>query len=169
MSGRLWSLAAALAVQACASLGGSGDEDDDLRTHYTLRAGEKTVHPAPLPVEASILVDWHHADGSKKTVTGFRGYDFGGDERFEMVEVLNEDGTVQSYVYDFDGDGRVDRIAPAPPAKAEPAAPAGKPPAGGPAAHGGVPAAEVAVAGPMPVAPIVEGKLGEDEDDEEAE
>lgn len=168
MSGRLWSLAAALAVQACATLGGSGDGDDDLQTHYTLRAGEKTVHPAPLPAETSILVDWHHADGSKRTVTGFRGYDFGGDERFEMVEVLNEDGTIQSYVYDFDGDGRVDRIAPAPPAQAKPAELAEKAQAGVPQAHGGEPSA-VVVAGPMPVAPLVEGELGEGEDDEEAE
>jgi hypothetical protein len=146
-------------VQACASLGGGGDEDDDLRTHYTLRAGEKTVHPAPLPVETAILVDWHHADGSKKTITGFRGYDFGGDERFEMVEVLNEDGTIQSYVYDFDGDGRVDQITPAPPVKAKPAVPA---------AGGGVPAGQVAVAGPMPAASSgTEDEAGEGDDEAE--
>lgn len=80
------------------------------RTYYVLRMGERVPQVAPLPAMTPILVDWYYSDGSKESLVGFRGYDFSGDPRFEMVEVLGEDGLVLSRVFDFDGDGRVDQI-----------------------------------------------------------
>ena len=49
-----------------------------------------------------------YKNGDRKTQTGFRGWDMDGDGRFELLEVLDPDGTVQARVYDFDGDGRID-------------------------------------------------------------
>lgn len=80
------------------------------RTHYVLRLGEKTRHAPPLPAATPIFVDWYYSDGSQESVIGFIGYDFTNDARFEMVEVLGEDGAVLSRVFDFDEDGRVDQV-----------------------------------------------------------
>lgn len=95
-------------LSACASFG-SDDETASIDTHYTLREGRQIQHAPPLPRETEILVDWHQDDGGTRTVLGFRGYDFGGDARYEMIQVLNKDGSVQATLFDFDGDGRVDR------------------------------------------------------------
>jgi len=93
---------------ACASGGGDADEDGLKDTHYTLKMGRQKRHPEPLPSETAILVERHDSKGGSRTNEGFRGWDFDGDGRFEMVEVLGEDGKVQAVVYDFDGDGTVD-------------------------------------------------------------
>lgn len=81
-----------------------------VRTHYTLKEGQKTKYPKPLPDRTDIEVQWHYSNGATTNSDGFRGWDLDGDDRYEMVEVLNEDGTTQSYVYDFDGDGSVDLV-----------------------------------------------------------
>lgn len=78
------------------------------KTHYTLATGQTTVHPGLLPRETPVFVEWHYSDGDKKSRQGFTGWDFDGDGRFEMVEVLNDDATVQATVFDFDGDGQID-------------------------------------------------------------
>ncbi len=80
------------------------------RTHYTLKEGNRTKYPKPLPDRTDIAIEWHYSNGATSTADGFRGWDLDGDDRYEMVEVLNDDGSTQSYVYDFDGDGRVDLV-----------------------------------------------------------
>lgn len=80
------------------------------RTHYTLKEGKKTKYPKPLPDRTDIEIEWYYANGASTTADGFRGWDVDGDDRYEMVEVLNADGSTQSFVYDFDGDGRVDLV-----------------------------------------------------------
>lgn len=100
------------AVSACTTLDPKDQDGKIIKTHYTLRAGDRKLNPPPLPAKTPISVDWHYSDGSSSTISGFRGYDFDGDGRFEMVEVLKKDGTIQSYVYDFDHDGRVDQVTP---------------------------------------------------------
>lgn len=107
-----WYLGLNLAVCACSTTDGDDKARPKTNTYYTLQPGDKKVNPAPLPAETPIAVDWHHSDGSSRTIKGFRGFDFDGDGRFEMVEVLKSDGSIQSYVYDFDSDGRVDQITP---------------------------------------------------------
>jgi hypothetical protein len=106
-------MAGALAATVGAALTGcvtTEDETVDLNkpTHYTLRRGPTVQHAAPLPAQTDVLVDWHYKNGDRKTQTGFRGWDMDGDGRFELLEVLDPDGTVQARVYDFDGDGRID-------------------------------------------------------------
>jgi len=81
---------------------------EPVRTYYTLRAGAFMPHQAPLPNATDILVTWHDSKGASREVLGFRGWDFEGDGRFEMIEVLGQNGTPTAYVYDFNGDGRVD-------------------------------------------------------------
>jgi len=78
--------------------------------YYTLRTAPTVRHARPLPAQTDVLVDWHDAKGGTTTVTGFRGWDFMGDGRFQMVEVLGPDGKATSYVYDFDADGSVDKV-----------------------------------------------------------
>lgn len=78
------------------------------RTHYTLKEGKKTKYAKPLPDRTDIGVEWHYSNGATKDGAGFRGWDVDGDDRYDMVEVLNDDGSTKSYVYDFDGDGQVD-------------------------------------------------------------
>jgi hypothetical protein len=80
------------------------------RTHYTLKEGQKIKYPKPLPDRTDIAVEWHYSNGATTTSDGFRGWDLNGDDRYEMVEVLNDDGTTRAYVYDFDGDGKVDLV-----------------------------------------------------------
>lgn len=78
------------------------------KTHYTLSTGQTTVHPGLLPRETPVFVEWHYSNGDKKSQQGFTGWDFDGDGRFEMVEVLNDEASVQATIFDFDGDGQID-------------------------------------------------------------
>ncbi len=100
----------ALLAAGCAGTPTAGDAELGGETHYTLKRGDRKVHPKPLPTETPILVDHFQGDGSKVTSAGFRGWDFNGDGRFEMVDVLNEDGSVQARLFDFDEDGRADLV-----------------------------------------------------------
>jgi hypothetical protein len=102
-------VAVLLLAVGCVTAEPEGPETAE-RTHYTLKEGKKVKNPKPLPDQTDIEVVWHYSNGATTTVDGFRGWDLDGDERYDMVEVLNEDGTTQSYVYDFDGDGRVDLV-----------------------------------------------------------
>lgn len=101
-----------LLIQACVSAGGDGSEQGLTATHYTLEAAPAREHESPLPDETRIFVDWHYTAGESRRSEAFRGWDFDGDQRFEMVEVLNTDGSVQSRLFDFDGDGRIDSERP---------------------------------------------------------
>lgn len=96
-------------TSACASTQGESDELGG-ETHYTLKRGEPTVHPKPLPVETPIIVKRFKSDGTSVASEGFRGWDFNDDGRFEMVDVLNADGSVQARLYDFDEDGLTDMM-----------------------------------------------------------
>lgn len=78
---------------------------DPERLYYTLRAGEPVASERDLPVRTDIYVDWHYDDGGTKTYTGFRGWDFAGEGQFGMLEVLDENGLPQHYIFDFLGDG----------------------------------------------------------------
>ncbi len=84
--------------------------EKEVKTHYTLKLGKTKEHGNPLPDETIILVDWHSKDGKVKTVDGFRGWDFNEDGRFEMIEVLDQHAKAHTYVYDFDGDGVIDKV-----------------------------------------------------------
>jgi hypothetical protein len=97
-----------LLLAACSTTSKDDDQDGLTRTHYLLEVGEKIPHPAPLPTETKIVVQWHLKNGETRRVEGFKGWDFNRDGRFEMVDVLNEDGTLQSRAFDFDGDGTID-------------------------------------------------------------
>lgn len=99
-------------ILSCATTPPPSQVDPLTRTHCTLQIGEKIPNPTPLPEETKILVNWHLLNGSKVTSVGFRGWDFNRDGRYEMVDVLNEDGTLQARVYDFDGDGVIDDTTP---------------------------------------------------------
>lgn len=78
------------------------------KTHYTLSKGETTIHPGLLPRETPVNLEWHYSNGDKKAHRGFTGWDFDGDGRYEMVEVLAEDSSMTATVFDFDGDGKID-------------------------------------------------------------
>lgn len=111
---RLVIIPALLMLFASCVTSSGGDGDTLENTHYTLHKGKTVIHPTPLPSETPILVDWFDTEGNMKTTNGFRGWDFNGDGRFEMVEVLGTDGIVQARVYDFDGDGTTDLTKPGP-------------------------------------------------------
>ena len=76
-----------------------------------LKAGATIPHVSPLPDQTNIEVVWHHPDGRKVTYRGFRQWDFDKDGRVEMLEVFDEAGEVKAYVYDFDADGKVDKVS----------------------------------------------------------
>ncbi len=76
-----------------------------LRQYYTLRSGDPVVSESNLPARTDVYVDWHYDDGSTETYTGFRGWDFAGDGHYGMLEVLDENGLPQHYIFDFLGDG----------------------------------------------------------------
>lgn len=88
-------------------------------THYTLEFGPEEHETPALPVKRKIWVQWHKGAAEGRRVEGFRGYDFNDDGRLDMVEVLSETGEVQTRLFDFDGDGRVDARRPAPGEKLE--------------------------------------------------
>ena len=105
----IWALGAVSLVTGCATSG--ADESGAItKTHYTLKLGEVIPSHPPLPSRTNIQVTWHLSNGGTEDVLGYRGWDFNGDQRFEMVEVLEVDGKVQARVFDFDGDGRIDRV-----------------------------------------------------------
>ena len=78
------------------------------RLNYTLRAGTSVSYAAPLPTRTDYFVDWHYSDGRTEELTGFHAWDFMGQGRYSMVEVLGMDGRTVRYLYDFDGDGSND-------------------------------------------------------------
>lgn len=80
-----------------------------VKTHYTLTTGATEIHPGMLPRETPVFVEWHYSNGNKTKNRGFTGWDFDGDGRFEMVDVHGDDAAVQTSVFDFDGDGTIDR------------------------------------------------------------
>jgi hypothetical protein len=100
--------AVVLGLAACVTPS-ADDKESAKRTHYTLKLGKKTAYHPPLPTRTDIEVTWHYSNGATETLSGYRGWDFDGDDRFEMIEVLAKDGAVQSRVYDFDGAGEIDR------------------------------------------------------------
>lgn len=103
------SLVAAMLAAGCATT--TPDEmTGATKTHYTLKLGEMIPNHAPLPARTNIQVTWHYSNGASESLDGYRGWDFDGDQRFEMVEVMGADGKVQTRVYDFDGDGRIDLV-----------------------------------------------------------
>jgi hypothetical protein len=101
----------ALAVTGLVGCATTAPEDLDpkgKKTHYTLRTGEPLPHAEPKSTETPILVDWYYENGAVLTSEGFRGWDFDHDGRFDMLQVLSEDGQIQGLAFDFDGDGRID-------------------------------------------------------------
>ena len=76
------------------------------RLYYTLRAEPAVPGGGHLPSRTDIFVDWHYDDDRIRSYLGFRGWDFSGEGRFDMVEVLGEDGGHKAYLYDFDRVGR---------------------------------------------------------------
>ena len=50
------------------------------------------------------------SDGSTVSKEGFRGWDIDHDGKFDVLEVLAADGTTTSWVYDFNGDGKIDAM-----------------------------------------------------------
>jgi hypothetical protein len=77
---------------------------------YTLKQGTKLQNAAPLPDRTEIMVNWTFSDGSQKTQEGFRGWDFDHDGRFEMLEVLDQNGKPAMWAYDFNADGVIDLV-----------------------------------------------------------
>lgn len=77
---------------------------------YILKEGDKVENKLPLPNKTQIMVNWTYSDGSKKSKEGFRGWDMDHDGRFDMLEVVDGEGQVVSWAYDFDGDGVIDAV-----------------------------------------------------------
>jgi hypothetical protein len=77
---------------------------------YILKEGDKVENKLPLPNKTQIMVNWTYSDGSKKSKEGFRGWDMDHDGRFDMLEVVDVQGQIVSWAYDFDGDGVIDAI-----------------------------------------------------------
>ncbi len=73
-----------------------------------VRVGEVRRYYPPYPSGTDILITWSKPDGIKEEVLGFRGWDFDGKGTFGMLDVLSSQGAVETTLYDFDGDGKVD-------------------------------------------------------------
>ena len=80
------------------------------RTHYTMREGKATRYSEPLPTRTDFIVEWHYTSGRTEELTGFHAWDFIGQGRYSMVEVLGEDGSITHRLFDFDGDGHTDLV-----------------------------------------------------------
>jgi hypothetical protein len=80
-----------------------------MKTHYLLTTGDTEIHQGLLPSETPVLVEWHYSNGDRKKHKGYTGWDFDGDGRFEMVDVLAESSGVETTIFDFDGDGKIDQ------------------------------------------------------------
>lgn len=78
------------------------------RTHYTFVSGQPVEFEDPFPTLRQVQVEWHFRDGSKLTAPGFRTWDVNRDGITEMVEVLDDEGRVSKYLFDFNQDGIVD-------------------------------------------------------------
>ena len=78
------------------------------RIYYVLRPGHPVPAPNHLPSHTDIHVEWHFDDLSTSTDLGYRGWDFDRDGSFEMVEVFDARGDVQTRIFDFNGDGVID-------------------------------------------------------------
>lgn len=78
-------------------------------SYYTLRLGDEVDYTRPLPRLRLIYIDHHHVEPvGLTTYLGFRGWDMDDDHVADMLEVLNPDGSIKAYAFDFDGDGKID-------------------------------------------------------------
>ena len=64
----------------------------------------------PLPIGRLTGLDSRQTSDSALVRTTIRSWDFDRDSQADMIEVLSSDGSVLLRLYDFDGDGKVDRI-----------------------------------------------------------
>ena len=78
------------------------------KTHYDIRKESPLIQPLPLPSLIPIWVDWHFSDNTSESNLMFRGWDFDGDEKIDMLEILNEKGNVVAVAFDFTNDGNID-------------------------------------------------------------
>ena len=103
-----WHILLSVLLFRCASVSDNKEAVEPAKpAYYTLR-GEKTQkHPAPLPDQTDIFVDWKYTDGSTHSGLGFRAWDIDHDGRFDALEVLDENGQTASWAFDFEGDGRI--------------------------------------------------------------
>jgi hypothetical protein len=99
----------ALSGVSCTTITGAiqGPKEPE-RLYYVLRPGNPVPTPSPLPTHTDIHVEWHFDDQSTSTALGYRGWDFDRNGRFDMVEVFDSQGQVQTRIFDFDGDGVID-------------------------------------------------------------
>lgn len=95
------------ALAACATTPDAG-VGPSKKTHYTLRTGEPLPHAEPQSTATPVFIDWYYDNGTMVSSEGFKGWDFDGDGRFDMLQVFAEDGKIQALAFDFDGDGRID-------------------------------------------------------------
>jgi hypothetical protein len=110
----MFSILVAAFFQGCATKLPADSADDDKKVvgpaFYVLREGEKTEYQMPLPTKLQILIDWTYTDGSKLSKERFRGWDMDHDGRFDMLEVLDDEGMPVSWAYDFNGDSVIDAV-----------------------------------------------------------
>jgi len=105
-----------LAVIGCSTTDKT-PEGPPKRTHYLLSTGDTEIHPGLLPRETPVFVEWHYSNGEREKQKGYIGWDFNGDGRFEMVEVLAENGGVETRIFDFNGDGKINQTLKVMPSK----------------------------------------------------
>jgi hypothetical protein len=104
----VFSIVLASSFDSCASLRGKDADPSDVKpTHYTLRLETEQKQIPPLPSYTPIMVDWHYKSGEVVSKLGFKGWDFNGDKRFDMIQAVEDSGAGET-VFDFDFDGEID-------------------------------------------------------------
>ncbi len=81
------------------------------RSHYEIRwDSDFKTNPEPLPAQRSGTLLWRLSDNSAEPGRNFRGWDINMDGRLDMLEVLDDKGDPEAFVYDFNFDGTVDLV-----------------------------------------------------------
>ena len=81
---------------------------EELPTKFTVEPGNSIYGLPHMPDQQPILVKWHYPSGAVESRVGFRRWDFNGDSRPDMLDVLNAEGQIQARAFDFDSDGHID-------------------------------------------------------------
>jgi hypothetical protein len=79
-------------------------------THFTLKMQKEEVGDKLVPTGYPIHVDWYEGEQLMVSEPAFRGWDFNGDGRIEMLEQVDTATNNVKLFYDFDFDGRIDVV-----------------------------------------------------------
>jgi hypothetical protein len=87
------------------------EELADVKPTFTFKEKKPVYLKEPLGNYRLLDVQWQNPNSSTPVDARYIGWDYNGDNRFDMIEVTEKGSdTAHHYIFDFDGDGKIDLV-----------------------------------------------------------